>query len=369
VDDRPAAPLAASPVPDPATDRFWFEIDYLAACLSGSRLPPLVTASPPGTPRNQAGVIGAPATVVLFGDDKVNDDLRSGVRVRVGGWLDECRTIGFELSARTLDRQSDSFVAGSPNGNQIIARPFVDARTGTGNAELVSFPGVLAGSVAVDAESNKFCAVDALCRKSCCRDCTGYIDVLAGYRYLQFGDRGRVTEQLVPLTLPGTRIDLVDEFDASNRFHGGVVGLAAGYTVGTVSVELQTRVAVGETSRTVSINGATQIVSPGAGSVTGAGGLLAQPTNIGMFRSSEWTVVPDLDLTVGCWLTSHCRFVVGYSVLYWPGVARAGELIDVALNPTQLPPGALVGPARPAFALSSSGLWAQGLSVGIDLRY
>jgi hypothetical protein len=61
--------------------------------------------------------------------------------------------------------------------------------------------------------------------------------------------------------------------------------------------------------------------------------------------------------------------MAGYSFIYWPGVARAGEQIDFALNPTQLPPGTLVGPARPAFVLHRSDLWAHGFSIGVEFRY
>jgi Putative beta barrel porin-7 (BBP7) len=366
--DPVSTPPEVGPVSS-AHNWYWVRADYLGWWLTGSRLPPLVTTSPPGTPRDQAGVLGAPGTEVLFGDETVNDDFRSGVRITVGGWLDNFCTTGFELRGLVLDRRSDPFAAGSPDGSAIVSRPFLDAATGRQNAELVSFPGVLAGAVFVaDAESDKFWAFDALCRKNCCRDCTGYIDLLAGYRYLQFGDHVRVFEQLQPLATPGSRFNLVDEFNAANRFHGAVVGLAAGYTYGMVTVDARAGIALGETTRTVSINGATQIVTP-EGTTTAPGGLLALPTNIGVYRSSDWTVVSDFELTIGCWLTRCCRVMVGYSFLYWPGVARAGEQIDFAVNPSQLPPGTLVGPARPAFVLYRSDLWAHGFSIGAEFRY
>jgi hypothetical protein len=50
-------------------------------------------------------------------------------------------------------------------------------------------------------------------------------------------------------------------------------------------------------------------------------------------------------------------------------VARAGSLIDLGVNTTGLPPGPLVGPARPAFAFHSSDFWAQGLDFGVEVRY
>ncbi|HJZ89358.1 MAG TPA: BBP7 family outer membrane beta-barrel protein [Gemmataceae bacterium] len=365
-------PPAAIYHADEPTGQFWLRADYLAWRLSGPRLPPLVTASPSGTARADAGVLGAPGTVVLVGDETVNDDFRSGARIRVGGWLDECRTIGFEVSGLVLDRHAEHFLAGSADGSLVVGRPFVDARTGLGNAELVSFPGVLGGTVAVDADSSKFWAANAVCRKSLCRDCTGYIDVVAGYRYLQFGDGLRVVEQLQPLppAFPaGSQITVVDEFNPSNRFNGGVVGLVAGYSAGAWFVDAQARVAVGQTSSTVSVAGATRLNITGIESTTAAGGLLAQRTNIGSFHSSDWTVVPDFELAVGCWLNRCSRVFVGYSALYWPRITRAGDQIDLVVNPTQLPPGTLVGPARPAFNLSRSDLWAHGLSIGVEFRY
>src|SRR5262249_60066677 len=127
-------------------------------------------------------------------------------------------------------------------------------------AGLVWLPGVRAGAVYADAESTKFWELDALCRWNCCRNCWGYIDVLAGYRYLQFGDRVRVIEQLTPLATPGSQINLVDEFSASNRFNGGVVGLAAGYTYGMWFVDRHTHFAVCPSARTVSISGGSRVV-------------------------------------------------------------------------------------------------------------
>src|SRR5262245_48917534 len=78
--DPVSMPPEATPAPS-AHNWYWIRADYLGWWLTGSRLPLLVTSSPPGTPRSQAGVIGAPGTQVLFGNETVNDDFRSGVRI------------------------------------------------------------------------------------------------------------------------------------------------------------------------------------------------------------------------------------------------------------------------------------------------
>jgi hypothetical protein len=381
--DQPTAPGAItlpgldaslsfeSPFTDGRPDRFWFRIEYLAAYLSGSRLPSLITASPPGTPRAAAGVLGMPGTQVLFGDESFGDTFRSGVRARLGGWLDDDREVGFEVSGLALSSWSRSFIAGSLDSSAIVSRPFFDATTGRANAELVSFPGVLAGVVAADPGTSCFYAADVACRKSLCRDCRSYLDVVAGYRYMQFGDSVRITEQLQPLVagVPTGAITLIDDFGVGNQFKGGVIGVAAGKSMGNLSFDVQARLGIGETSRFVSIVGATQIASPGVATLNSPGGLLALPSNIGTYRSSDWSVVPDLDLKVGCQITGCARVVFGYSVLYWTGVARAAEQIDLAVNPTQLPPGTLIGTARPDFTLTRSNLLVQSFSVGIELRY
>lgn len=56
--------------------------------MKGERLPPLVTTSPVGTPLNQAGVLGADNTTVLFGNSTVNNYPQGGWLINAGYWLD-----------------------------------------------------------------------------------------------------------------------------------------------------------------------------------------------------------------------------------------------------------------------------------------
>ena len=67
-----------------------------------------MTASPLGTPRDAAGVLGDPRTSVLFGGRDINDDFRSGVRFYAGTWLDECQTCGIDTSTFYLEPGNDS---------------------------------------------------------------------------------------------------------------------------------------------------------------------------------------------------------------------------------------------------------------------
>ena len=70
----------------------WYgQADLLIWWFKGNQVPALVTTSPDGTPRPQAGVLGQPGTEVLFGDTGIDDNYRPGLRLTVGRWLDECQ--------------------------------------------------------------------------------------------------------------------------------------------------------------------------------------------------------------------------------------------------------------------------------------
>jgi hypothetical protein len=62
---------------------------------------------------------------------------------------------------------------------------------------------------------------------------------------------------------------------------------------------------------------------------------------------------------------------VGYSLIYWSSVARAGDQISLDVNQTYLPRAFddPEGPARPAFAWRDTDFWAQGINLGLDYRF
>src|SRR5262245_37665174 len=49
-------------------EQFWLRANYMLWELDGFSVPPLVTASPLGTPAGEAGVLGRPTTTVRFGN-------------------------------------------------------------------------------------------------------------------------------------------------------------------------------------------------------------------------------------------------------------------------------------------------------------
>ena len=356
----------------------WAETDYLLWWMRGAALPPLITTSPSGTPATQAGVLGAPGTAILFGGNRVNDDVRSGARFTLGAWLDDSHRLGVEGDFFFLSSRGSGFDASS-SGSPILARPFIDATTGQPNSELIAFPGLLAGSISVHAASTGLLGTDALLRANLWRGCNYQLDVVGGYRYLRLSDGLGVAENLVstspanPNFVPqGTSIILADQFYTRNEFHGFNFGLKGRLCRGPWVLEGRALMAVGDDREVLNISGTTTVTVPGAPPpVTSAGGLLALSSNTGHFSRERGEVIPEFGVRAGYQVTCALRVFAGYSFLYWGDVLRAGNQVDPVVNPNLLPNSgtAGTGPRRPLPLLAGSSVWAQGIDLGLELRF
>lgn len=362
--------------------RFWIRAEYLIWWTSGMDTPSLATTSTPGTARSNAGVLGLPGTTSLYGGDApVFDSSRPGARFRIGKWCDQCNWIGFETEYWFLSEEDQDFKA-CDVGQTIYARPFFNANLNREDSELVQFPGVVNGSLAIDATTSIWSIsprlrVNLACEKfpGCnpCDPCSvgGYrMDLLVGYRYMQLEDSLTIREQLATIDVNDpTYFELRDSFDTSNEFHGADLGfLWEGYR-GPWSLELIGRVGIGNTSQEVRIGGST-VTTTGGNAFNDSGGLLALGSNIGTYSRDEFTILPEASATLGYALSPRCRFLVGYTFVYWNNVVRAGEQIDMNINTDLLPPPqATTGENVPAFAFNDASYWAQGLSLGLEYRW
>ena len=157
--------------------------------------------------------------------------------------------------------------------------------------------------------------------------------------------------------------------DAGLSHLSGMTNLKRLYLTGTAVTDA----GLGDTHQEVRISGSTVFTNPGGAPVTQPGGLLALPTNIGNYSRDVFTVIPQININVGRQVTDRLRIFVGYNFMYWSNVVRPGDQIDPVVNPTQLPtstgPGTLVGPARPAFAFHDTGVWLQGVSLGLGYSW
>jgi hypothetical protein len=358
-------PITKAPAKAPDTfNPFWAEIDALGWTVKGDHLPPLVTASPAGTPAVAAGVLGAPATTVLFGNSSVNNDWRAGGRLQAGYWFDPRRSKGIEVSFFDLEDASTGFAADS-NTYPILARPFLNAATSAQDAAFVGFPGLATGTVAVN-ESSRLLGAGALYRQELGMFGGERISALIGYRYLHSSDKLSIPETV---NFAGGSISAADSFNAASNFHGLDLGLAGEWRQGLWTLEWRGKVALGTNLNSAAVNGMTTINAFGV-TTTSAGGLLALSSNIGNTSQTRFAAVPELSLKAGYQIAPQWQLFGGYDVMYWTDVQRAGGLIDLTVNPGLVPPAATPGGLqRPQPVFNTSPLLAQGFSFGVRYNY
>ncbi|NLX56357.1 MAG: BBP7 family outer membrane beta-barrel protein [Planctomycetaceae bacterium] len=362
----------------------WYgQADLLIWWFKGNQVPALVTTSPDGTPRAQAGVLGEPGTEILMGGSGIDDNYRPGVRLTVGRWLDDCQINGLEATWFSVGdgANSGNFFAesvGTPL-SPILARPFYNINLAREDAQLVAFEengnGVIEGSVWTETNSELH-SVAVLLRHNLSNDRYRRFDLVGGYRYLRFRESLAIGEFLnstdpggvVPV---GTTFGIRDEFTAENDFHGGEFGLDTLLRRGCWDINILTKVAVGNMHQSGGAAGQTTITTPGGVPLVNTGGLLALPTNIGRSSWDEFAIIPELALNLRYRWSERLSFAAGYSLLWVTDVARSGGQIDRVVNTTQLPSegGILVGPARPAPEFGHTDMWLQGLNLGAVFEF
>ncbi len=387
-------PVAAPPLPAPApgpramsdwdlyagsiyanTSPLWVEAEYLLWWMRGNELPPLVTTSPAGTPREDAGVWGEPGTRTLLGGRGVDERARSGFRtslgVRLGHWFDALMDSELQFDYLWLgDGQHSGDFQADWSEQAILARPFFNTELGRQDAQLIALPYVVAGGIAIETSSD-LRAAGVMFRREWLRGSRGSLAWLTGYRYLELQERWDAREQIL-VTEPGgavamgTTFDILEGVSTWNEFHGGDLGVQWRRETGRWTWEVVARIALGGVARTVEIGGDTLIESPDGSAVIVPGGLLALPTNLGRHHSSRFATLPELSIRLRRQLTHHLALTVGYSLMAADHIVRTGDQLDLCVNPTQLNGGALGGPARPAVLMSDSTLCLHGLNIGLE---
>jgi hypothetical protein len=344
--------------------RWWLSSEYLAWAVRTGNAPPLLTTSPAGTPLAVAGILGQPTTSNLWDKNNLPGDTRSGGRFTLGFWL-PCRDdIGFEASYFFLGQVGSNFFISS-SGNPILMRPFTEAVPNTPLAVPTAFPGLVAGSFNVNANSYLWGIEANVRKKLCCSPC-GYLDLLVGYRHFQLQDGIDIIDVEQPLNGPPGQPPFIvtDSFFTRNQFNGGQIGLDAQWNFWRRwYLGATTKIALGDVHQSITITGST------AGAAALPFGILALPSNIGTFSRDRFGVLPSGTLKLGYNFNAHWRAWVGYDFLYLSSVVRAGDQIDLVLNHNLLPGGNGTGPARPAVLFNSTGFWAQGVSAGLEYRW
>lgn len=406
-------------------ERFWFRGDYIAGWTNGMSLPPLVTTSPDGTPRNIpfaianvdanqnvanpqvagfkrvpiAGVLGYPNTTVLFGNQRVNNRYRPGGQFTFGMWLTPSRMLGIEGDYLALADQGTRFRAAGTNGSPIIMRPFfnTDVNVNLPDVEVVNVPPSnrpgLEGQVTIDTLSRfQTAGIRFLVNWGCDDGCPDFADfcgrpvwvdcnLLLGYRWARLDEGVWIQENLRVFAdgtdndaqgFVGTTINVFDSFRTQNQFHGADLGTLTKVTHGRWTYELLSKIALGNTQSIQTIEGLTVVtpVPPGAVVQTADTGLLAQRSNVGRHTSNKFSTIPETKLTLGYQLTPRLRVHAGYSFLVWTNVLRGGDQIDPYVNGQYLNGAANIqGLNRPLYTPNYGHLYVHAINTGIEARF
>ncbi|HJZ93725.1 MAG TPA: BBP7 family outer membrane beta-barrel protein [Gemmataceae bacterium] len=361
---RPPTPVFGAQPEVPPGPIYWTGFDYLCWRAKGGPVVPLVSA-----------VVGAPALAnpldanmaFALSSDEINRGPFSGFRLTAGMWLDKPRGSGVEAVFMWFPQQTDTTTYTDAPG-AALARPFLNARTGTPDLFQLSTPtGTVRGAAAVrstleteELELNHLHRGNAMFSEE--------MYWVMGVRYWGL-DESLTTE--VTSRAGGVTATSFDTFTTRNRFYGLQLGPRLNFYRYNISVTVGTKWAVGIMSEESDIRGGSSMLVPPGVRFDRQGGVLAQATNIGEYDRTKLAWLRDFSLSVGYCLSPGIVLRVGYDLLWVSNVLRPGGQIDPAVNPTLFPFGgaAPAGAFRPVQRFDGEVFWMHGVSLGLEVRF
>ena len=358
--------------------RTWAQVNFIHWWVRGDNTPPLVTTGDPLNPR--AGVLGNPDTVILLGGS-IGPSEFSGIQTTLGFWLDPERLESLEIGGFWLGRNSRQYrFASDEGGNPQLLQPVIVG--GVERGFPISQPTFSAGTFSASSALN-FHSLELNLARNLLRLNGWSVDYLFGVRYLYMNDTLNLDQSFTVLpagagNIPfngvgqpaGANFVLSDSFNMTNRFYGGQIGARFNWTYCRFDLGAILKLGLGATAHTSVIDGTSTLNVNGA-STTVSGGTLTQLSNIGRVTSTDFSVVPEVTATLGFQVNCNLRLLLGYTFLDWNRVQRAGNQIDREIDTTQAPIFGASGIAgtSPRFPGVRTDFWAQGVNVGLELKY
>jgi Putative beta barrel porin-7 (BBP7) len=363
----------------PSGPSIWGSLEYLLWWEKSAPVAaPLVTANAaPGA----IGSLNEAGTVILFGPGSgrsTDFDPFSGGRLTLGSWLGPNQIIGLEGSGFLFQTRNTNFNAASPGPVAVsipfnATQPFTSAAGVANPAGETSFnSGGTPNVVSVNLASQMWGAeVNELVNLAANRSYR--LATIIGFRYFDLRESLNLNDATFDTAAPGV-VTVTDNFATRNEFYGGQLGLRAGGSFGRLTVDVTGKAAFGANHEISNISGLTTVTNGAFGFATGAtlGGVFAQPSNIGHTSRNAFALVPEGQLQIGYLLTRNIHPFIGYNFLYVSDVLRPGNQIDRNINfqtPVFIAPGTTVGPLAPLPAFRASDFWAQGVNLGVEIRF
>jgi hypothetical protein len=351
-----------------SVDRFTFGAEALVWWLKDSPAPvPLITD----------GILGEPGTHTLLGGHDIGTGANPGFRLTGGYALnDRWRLEGnvFYLVQRSTAASVAS--TGAIDSTDLVI-PYIDAATNNESGTQVSFAPVYNGSARAEL-TNDFLGAEVNAARALKPVGRWQMEALGGFRYLRLHENYRFTTRS-PYNppFPVDIWDTSDEFDTTNNFYGVQAGLRARFDQGQFFADTSIKVALGAMNQSAGVHGSlvTNDYTGYGPTQTFSGGYFALASNVGNYSRTVFAAVPEFALNLGYHITPNATVIVGYSFIYASNVSRPGNQMSRTINPTQStaytedPASRLNDPAQPAFRFNDSSFWAQGMNVGLAVRF
>jgi hypothetical protein len=335
--------------PNPSTYpwRFWGSAEALLGSTQSVTVVPVVTTGPPTAGIQNAGAVGQPGTVALFGGRHMLGDWRAGVRGEGGVWFDQPKTVGLTGRFYSLFSTSDQLV-GVGNGLNVVNVPQFVSLGGL-VAQIpapVGFPGITTGTVSATAQT-MFMGGDVNLRRMFRQSSGWRADVLVGYRQLYLHDEIG-SAFTVNGTVPGTGTAATagsSNIRTVNQFYGVNLGGMAMTHWRQWNLEAFGAVSLGVNASDSNYVRSLVVTVPGVPVPPLAANISDPMTYFG--------TVGEGGLRLGYRLGEHTKLTFGYTALYWANIRRAQEQLTFSQ--------ALTG--------NTSNMLVHMLSWGAEFRY
>lgn len=363
--------------------RLWLDPEVvLWRIRKGNIAAPLVTTGP----LNSLGVIGRAGTSVLT-DNKVDYDTFAGARLMMGVWYDDSHFCGLEGGFTWLGNQGESQTFSSSSaGTPILSRPFRDAATGNEAVRAVSLPGSFSGTVSVNSDFSAWGGEVSPVVLRLSHGESHYLYGMIGFKYFNLNEQLVISDRVTNLAGGqsnfngrslglGAQMSVTDSFDASNDLYGGQLGARFGFDRGRFFLDMTTKLGLMHNHQVLVASGGTAVLAPPLfrRPTSVPLGLLVGPFNARQESQASFAVMPELNLQIGYQLTTRMSIFLGYNFLYISSVIRPGDQIDRRVNAAMAPSsptfGAAVLARQPAPVFVKDEFSANGVSIGLALRY
>lgn len=342
-------------------------LEYLIFWFKGHHHPVLVTTGDAND--TIPGALGEPGTSILHGK-RTGPGASSAFRLTYTYWLVDPEILSIDTSFFIMEQRRLLFHAASDDlGQPVLTRPFFNVTANANDADPRALPFVMRGAVR-DSFLTRLMGAEANFKYNCTgRPCDEGLALMlfTGPRWIRLDEKyqNRDISQDIPAGTGETRT-FSDNITCYNEFIGGQFGGTLRCRWDRLTFDLTGKLAIGQNFQTIKASGQTVQSNDQINDVVVSNeGLYVQSTNSGVSHSQHITLVPQVDLNIGIFLTDACKFSVGCGGFNMSNVVRPSSLIDQNIE-IQAPGIPTTAPAR---RFQQTDFWAGWVNFGFEFLY